>query len=255
MSYTMADYRREKAKEHFKDLTPEERQDLLKDLPDGGAVCGPVCGRLDGLDTKPGTPRGLSHNLTLTWRSVPMLETILIVLVVLAAIVVLFAIVVAMQPSEFRIARSATMSAPASDVFAQVNDFHNWEAWSPWAKIDPTMKQTYEGAPAGTGAIYTWTGNNQVGEGTMTLTESRPNDLIRINLEFRRPFKATNTAEFTFKPEAGSTVVTWSMYGRKNFPFKAVGLFMSMDKMVGGDFEKGLAQMKSVVEAKQGGAR
>jgi uncharacterized protein YndB with AHSA1/START domain len=174
---------------------------------------------------------------------------VMIILITVAAIVAVFVAVVAVQPSEFRIARSAAMSAQPADVFAQVNDFHKWDAWSPWAKLDPTMKQTYEGTPAGTGAIYTWSGDGKVGEGTMTLTESRPSDLIRIKLEFRKPFKATNTAEFTFQPEGNHTVVTWSMSGRKNFVFKAFGLFMSMDKMVGGDFEKGLANMKSVVEA------
>jgi hypothetical protein len=171
------------------------------------------------------------------------------ILIAVVAIVVVFIAVVAMQPSEFRVVRSAAMTAPAADVFAQVNDFHNWAAWSPWAKLDPAMKQTYEGAPSGTGAIYSWAGNGQVGEGRMTMTESHPSDLIRINLEFQKPFKATNIAVFTFKPEGNQTAVTWSMSGRKNFIFKAFGLFMSMDKMVGRDFEKGLASMKSVVEA------
>jgi len=171
------------------------------------------------------------------------------ILIAIAAIVVVFVVVVAIQPSEFRIVRSATISAPAPAVFAQVNDFHNWEAWSPWAKVDPAMKQAYEGPPAGTGAIYTWAGNDQVGEGRMTLTESRPSDLIRIKLEFLKPFAATNTAEFTFKPEGNQTVVTWSMTGKNNFIAKAVHLFMNMDKMVGGKFEEGLANMKSLVEA------
>jgi len=177
-----------------------------------------------------------------------MLETILIVL---AAIVVVFVAVVALQPAEFRIVRSRTISAPPPDVFAQVNDFHNWTAWSPWEKLDPALKRTHEGAPAGTGAIYSWVGNKKVGEGRMTLTESHPSDLIRIKLEFLKPFKATNTAEFTFKPEGNQTVVTWSMTGRKNFLLKGFGLFMNMDKMIGGDFEKGLANMKAVVEAKK----
>ena len=114
-----------------------------------------------------------------------------------------------------------------------------WEAWSPWARLDPAMKQAYEGAPAGTGAIYTWAGNSQVGEGRMTLTESRPSDLIRIRLEFLKPFAATSTAEFTFKAERNQTVVTWSMAGKNNFIAKAVHLFMNMDKMVGGNFEEG----------------
>jgi Polyketide cyclase / dehydrase and lipid transport len=178
-----------------------------------------------------------------------MLEIVLIVLFALAVIAVLLVAVVATRPADFRIVRSAAMSAPATAVFGQVNDFHKWDAWSPWAKIDPTMKQTYEGPPAGTGAIYAWAGNGKVGEGRMTLTESRPSELITIKLEFLRPFKATHTAEFTFKPEGNQTFVTWSMAGRNTFVFKAFGLFMNMDKMLGGEFEKGLAQMKSVVEA------
>jgi hypothetical protein len=166
----------------------------------------------------------------------------------LVAIVVLLLAIVALQPSEFSVTRSATISARASAVFPQVNDFHNWDAWSPWAKIDPTMKQTYEGAPAGKGAIYSWIGNGQVGEGTMILQESRPNDLVRIDLEFRKPFKGNNVAEFTFKPDGNQTLVTWTMTGRKHFIIKAFSLFMSMDKMLGGQFEKGLASMKSIVE-------
>ncbi|HEY3306483.1 MAG TPA: SRPBCC family protein [Candidatus Binatia bacterium] len=175
-----------------------------------------------------------------------MLKKILIGLIV---IVVAFVVVVALQPSEYRVARSATIAAPATVVFAQVNDFHNWDAWSPWAKIDPAMKKTHAGAPAGTGAIYTWAGNDQVGEGRMTLTESRPNELVRIKLEFLKPFASTADTEFTFKPQGNQTAVTWSMAGEKNFMAKAFGLFMNMDKMIGDDFEKGLRQMKSAAEA------
>ena len=164
-----------------------------------------------------------------------------IILIALAVIVVALVVIVALQPSEFRVARSTTISAPPPAVFAQVNDFHKWEAWNPWGKIDPAMKQTYEGAPAGTGAIYTWAGNNEVGEGRMTITESRPSDLIRVKLEFFKPFAATNTAEFTFKPEGNQTAVTWSMFGDNNFMAKAIHLFINMDKMIGGQFEKGLA--------------
>ena len=128
-----------------------------------------------------------------------------------------FVVIVALQPSEFRVARSTTISAPPPAVFAQVNDFHKWEAWNPWGKIDPAMKQTYEGAPAGTGAIYTWAGNNEVGEGRMTITESRPSDLIRVKLEFFKPFAATNTAEFTFKPEGNQTAGHVEHVRRKQF--------------------------------------
>jgi uncharacterized protein YndB with AHSA1/START domain len=156
---------------------------------------------------------------------------------------------VASRPSEFRVARTATIDAPVPVVFAQVNDFHRWAAWSPYDKRDQAMRKTYEGAPAGTGAIYAWAGNKEVGEGRSTITESRPNELIRIRLEFARPFKATSTAEFTFRPEGDRTAVTWSLTGRNNFMVKAIGLFMDMDRMIGGDFEQGLAQMKSVAEA------
>jgi hypothetical protein len=173
------------------------------------------------------------------------------ILIAVAGVVGAFGVLVARRPSEFRVSRSTTIAAPASSVFAQVNDFHHWEAWSPWAKLDPTMKQTYEGAPAGTGAIYAWSGNKNVGEGRMTLTESRPNELIRIHLEFFKPFRAVNTTEFSFMPEGDQTVVTWSMAGKNNFMAKAVHLFMNMDKMVGGQFEKGLAAMKSTVEGSQ----
>jgi hypothetical protein len=170
------------------------------------------------------------------------------IFMVIAIVVVVFAVIVALQPSEFRVARTANMSAPVPAVFAQVNDFHKWEAWNPWGKLDPAMKQTYQSGPAGTGAVYAWTGNKEVGEGRMTIIESRPYDLIRINLEFFRPFAATNLAEFTFRPEGDQTSVTWSMTGKNNFIAKAVHLFINMDKMVGGQFEQGLAEMKSVVE-------
>jgi hypothetical protein len=171
------------------------------------------------------------------------------ILIALAAIVIILVVIVALQPSEFRVARSATVSAPPPAVFAQVNDFHKWETWNPWGKIDPAMKQNYAGAPAGVGAIYTWAGNNEVGEGRMTITESRPSDLIRIDLEFFKPFAGNSTAEFAFKPEGNQTVVTWSMSGNNNFMAKAIHLFMNMDKMIGDQFDKGLASMKSVVEA------
>jgi hypothetical protein len=168
------------------------------------------------------------------------------ILIAIAVIVVVFVIIVALQPSDFRVARSA---APAPAVFAQVNDFHKWEAWSPWAKLDPAAKNSFEGPPAGIGAIFRWAGNHEVGEGSMTIIESRPSELVRIKLEFLKPFAGTNTAEFNFKPEGNQTAVTWIMEGRNNFIAKAFCLFMSMDKMVGGQFEKGLASMKSVVEA------
>lgn len=171
------------------------------------------------------------------------------ILVALLAIVGLFLVVVAMQPADFRVTRSTTVNAPAARVFEHVNDFHKWDAWSPWAKLDPNMKKTHEGAPAGPGAIYRWSGNDDVGEGQMTLTDTKPSERVRIKLEFKKPFEATNTTEFSFKPEGDKTEVTWSMSGTNNFMAKAFGLLMNMDKMIGGDFEKGLTQLKAVAEA------
>jgi len=171
-------------------------------------------------------------------------NTLIALFVIIAGLVV----IIAMQPSDFRVVRAISINAPAATVFEQVNDFHKWDGWSPWAKRDPNMKQSHEGAPARVGGMYSWSGNDQVGEGRMTLTESRPSERIRIKLEFLKPFAATNIAEFDFKPDGNQTAVTWSMFGTNNFIAKAFGLFMNMDKMVGGDFEKGLAQLKSVAE-------
>jgi hypothetical protein len=171
------------------------------------------------------------------------------ILIAVAVVVVAFVVIVALRPSDFRVARSTTAAAPAPAVFAHVNDFHKWPAWSPYEKLDPAMTKTFDGAPTGTGARYAWAGNSKAGEGRITITESRPSDLIRMKLEFVKPFVATNDVAFTFTPDGDRTAVTWSMTGRNNFMFKAVGLFMSMDKMVGGEFEKGLADLKAVVEA------
>jgi hypothetical protein len=173
------------------------------------------------------------------------------VLIAIALVVLIFLGYVATRPSDFRVTRSAVMSAPAADVFAQVNNLHLWDAWSPWKKRDPNATSTFSGADHGVGAHMAWAGNRDVGEGSMTITESQPNDLIRIRLDFLKPFKATNTAEFTFKPSAANqTEVTWSMSGKNNFMGRVMCVFMNMDKMVGGDFEKGLASIKEIVEKK-----
>jgi len=168
---------------------------------------------------------------------------------VLAVLIVVFLGVVAMQPSRFRVERTTTMSAPPGRVFAQVNDFHKWEAWSPWAKLDPAAKNTFEGPSEGTGASFHWSGNDEVGEGKMTILESRPGEMVRIKLDFVKPFASTCDINFTLKPEGDRTTVTWGMAGANSFICKAMCLFMDMDKMVGGMYEKGLAQMKTIVEA------
>ncbi len=170
------------------------------------------------------------------------------ILIGLAVVIVVFLVVVALQPSDFSVSRAATIAAPPETVFAQVNDFHNWRAWSPWEKMDPEMTRTYAGEPAGEGAAYSWAGNSDVGEGNMTITESRPNELVRIKLEFVKPMEGTNDTEFKFDPKGDDTNVTWTMSGKNNFVGKAFCLFVDMDKMIGDQFEEGLANMKEVAE-------
>jgi uncharacterized protein YndB with AHSA1/START domain len=167
--------------------------------------------------------------------------------IAIAVVIGLLIAFVASRPKHFTITREATISAPPAVVFGHFNDFHQWRAWSPWERMDPNLTRTYDGAAAGEGAKYAWSGNKQVGEGRMTIVESRPNELIRVKLEFLKPFKATNTAEFTFRPDGPGTRVTWSMHGERNFMFKAMCLLMDMDKMVGKDFERGLANLQEVV--------
>jgi uncharacterized protein YndB with AHSA1/START domain len=174
-----------------------------------------------------------------------MLKKILIVLVLLIAG---FAGFVALQPSEFSVERTATIAAPPAAVFAHVDDLHKWEAWSPWAKLDPNAKVAYEGAPAGKGAAFTWAGNDKVGEGRMTIVESRPGELVDIKVDFTRPFEGTNSSAFAFKPAGDGTAVTWSMSGHQNFIQKAVCLVMNGKKMIGDQLDQGLAQLKTVAE-------
>lgn len=177
-----------------------------------------------------------------------MWKTVLLVLVVIIAALV---IVVAMRPGNFKISRSITINAPASAPFALVNDFHKMDDWSPFMKMDPNVKKEYSGAPSGVGAGYAWTGNGKTGQGKMMIVDSRPNESVDMKLEMLRPMKAVDSVEFTFKPEGDQTKVTWSMTGRNSFVSKAFSLFFNMDKMVGGEFEKGLSDMKTMAEHRQ----
>ncbi len=171
------------------------------------------------------------------------------ILIGIGVVIGLFVVVVLTRPATFHIERSITMAAPAENAFAQVNDFHAWSAWSPWEKMDPDMKRSFDGAPSGVGAGYAWKGNDKVGQGRMTIEKSDKPSLVAIKLEFIKPFTATNTATFSFAPSAAGTKVTWAMDGEHNFVGKAASLFMDMDKMVGGDFERGLAAMKTAAES------
>ena len=170
--------------------------------------------------------------------------------ILMTAVLAICVVVVLLQSSELRVSRSVTIEAPAGTVFEQVNDFHKWQGWSPWEKVDPQMTRTYEGPAQGTGASYVWSGNDQAGEGRMTITESKPNELIRIRLDFVRPMPSTNELEFTFQPKGNATEATWTLTGRKNFLMKALSPFMSIDNILGSEFEKGLEAMKKIAEGK-----
>lgn len=175
----------------------------------------------------------------------PLYAYILIAIAVSLAALIVF---VAVRPAEFRIVRERVIPAPPAALFEHVNDLRKWEDWSPWAKLDPTMKQTYDGPPAGPGAAYSWAGNAKAGQGKMTILESRPNDHVRIRLEFLKPITATNTAEFEFHPDGAGTRVVWTMTGRNGFMGKLFDTLMNMDKLVGRDFEKGLTNLQTVTE-------
>jgi hypothetical protein len=180
-----------------------------------------------------------------------MLKFIKWAFILLVVAVAGFAAIVAMQPADFRVTRSATFAAQPAAVFAQVNDFHKWQEWSPWVERDPNAKVAFEGPESGEGAVFRWAGNDEVGEGNMKITESRANERIRMDLNFVKPYENSCTTEFTFQPggeQGEQTTVTWSMAGKNGFMEKAVCMFMDMDGMVGADFEKGLANMKTIVE-------
>ncbi|MCP3141491.1 SRPBCC family protein [Pyxidicoccus xibeiensis] len=167
----------------------------------------------------------------------------------LAAVILVLVGVIATRPAAFTYQRSATLPVSADVAFALVNDFHRWNEWSPWDNLDPNQKRTFTGAESGTGASYAWAGNDQVGEGRMTIEESKPNERVTIKLEFLKPWTATNTTTFAFKPVEGGTEVVWAMSGTNDFMGKAMCLVMDMDAMIGKDFEKGLASMKTAAEA------
>lgn len=174
-----------------------------------------------------------------------MLKKALIVIVGLIAALVL---VIALQPSQYVVTRSTTVNAAPGVVFPYLNDLKKWEVWSPWAKLDPQMTSTYEGPAAGVGAIHRWKGNDQVGEGSMTITEVKADERVRYRLDFIAPMPGTSAAEFTVAQTDDKTTVTWTMSGDNDFIGKAFCLFMNMDRMIGGQFEQGLANLKRVVE-------
>lgn len=157
-----------------------------------------------------------------------------------------------MADGTYTVERSLTIDAPAQRIYDQIADFHNWTRWSPWEEVDPAMERTYSGAESGTGAVYAWSGNRKAGRGRMTIVDTSQPSKVQIDLEFEKPWKARNDTVFLVEPEGSGSRVTWSMTGRKTFMTKVMGIFTSMDKLVGGDFEKGLARLKGIAEQQAG---
>ena len=173
------------------------------------------------------------------------------ILLGLAGLVALIVVVIALRPAHYRIARSTTVAAPPGAVMDLIDDFHQWHRWSPWDKLDPTQKVTIGGAPRGVGATYHWVGTKN-GEGRMEIVEHHPNALVGIQLEFVKPFASRCRCDFNVRPTDGGCSVEWSMIGTNNFTAKAFGLFVNMDRMLGRDFERGLADLKAAAEGSAG---
>jgi uncharacterized protein YndB with AHSA1/START domain len=174
-----------------------------------------------------------------------MSEVITIIAIVIALAIAVILILAAMKSDTFRVVRTASISAPSEKLFALISDFHQWRSWSPWENRDPDLKRSYSGTERGKGAIYAWDGNKNVGSGRMEILEASPSQVV-IKLDFLKPFEAHNQAEFTLTPQAGATSVTWTMHGPAPFMSKVMQVFMNMDKMIGKDFEAGLANLQKV---------
>jgi hypothetical protein len=174
-----------------------------------------------------------------------MFTAIVIGIVVLLAALLGFA---ATKPSTFRVQRATSIQARPEKIFELIDDFHKWSSWSPYEKLDPAMKKTFTGAASGKGAVYAWAGNSKAGEGRMEITGTSPRSKVTIKLDFLKPFKSHNTAEFTLEARGDSTNVTWATFGPQPYVAKIMSVFISMDNLIGKDFEAGLANMKAVAE-------
>jgi len=178
-----------------------------------------------------------------------MNKILLIGFIALIAIIGGFLIFAATRPADFRVERSATLPASPEALFEHVNNHHKFAVWNPFLKADPNVKNTYRGPQSGVGAVCSWEGNRNVGAGSCTIVESKPGELVRCRMDWKRPMEGTATVDFTFKPEGVQTVVTWAMYGKNNFMGKVMSVFMDCDKMCGPQFEKGLASLGAVAAA------
>ena len=170
-----------------------------------------------------------------------------ILLGVMACIVLLLVFAMT-RPDSFRVERSVSIKAEPVKVFALLNDFHHFGSWSPWQNLDPAMQVTHSGAASGPGAVYEWAGNGAVGAGRMEILKTVPNTVVTVKLDFLKPFEGHNTSEYSLTTGADGTTVTWAMFGPTPYISKIMGIFVSMDRMIGKDFERGLAQLKAVAE-------
>jgi uncharacterized protein YndB with AHSA1/START domain len=177
-----------------------------------------------------------------------MSNIFLIVGSIIAVAIAIILILAAMKPDVFRIQRSITIAAQAEKIFPQLNDFQRWPTWSPYEHKDPNMKRSFSGPASGPGAIYAWDGDKNVGQGRIEITEMAPNQRLAFNLVMLKPFEAQNKGEFTLAPQGNATVVTWTMHGPTPYLAKIMHVFFNMDRMVGGDFEAALANLKAVAE-------
>jgi len=171
------------------------------------------------------------------------------ILLGLTAVIVLFLLFAATRPADFRVERSATLAATPSALFEHVNNHRKFTVWNPFMKLDPNVKTTYTGPESGVGAVCSWDGNSDIGAGSCTIIESKPAELVRSRMDWKRPMEGTSTVDFTFKPDGDKTIVTWAMYGKNNFMGKVVSVFIDCDKMCGPQFEQGLAELGKVAGA------
>jgi uncharacterized protein YndB with AHSA1/START domain len=178
-----------------------------------------------------------------------MFEAVIVIAVLLALAIAAILLLAAAKPDTFSVRRSATMNASAEKIFALISDFRQWGRWSPWETRDPGMKRSYDGAERGKGAVYAWDGNKNVGAGRMEILEAATPSKVLIKLDFIKPFEGHNTAEFTMLPQGSGTTVTWVMQGPAPFMAKLMHVFVNVDRMIGKDFEAGLANLKKQVES------
>ena len=159
-----------------------------------------------------------------------------------------FALRVATRPAAMHVERSTVVNAPPEKIYPLIEDFHRWSSWSPFEKLDPAMQRTFSGSESGKGAIYGWSGNKKAGEGRMEITDTSPPNRVTIKLDFMKPFESHNICDFTMQPRSGATELTWAMHGQNNTMAKVMQSFVSMDKLIGKDFDEGLAKLKAAAE-------